>query len=248
MRSTLVPALLFPVALNLAACDDGAVAADALEGFSIESDALVEGDDDTYVFTGDLSASGADRDYDLSVSDPTGTIFEAALHSPGDLDLGSLSGHSGTVTIYPDWTGEHARLVAITQEDGLVYVANRGMSGGDLDTWFGADFATYGAALGTSRDENFNWTYHGVSFKTDEGAVEIAPGEVDTLTINGEMWEVVVIAAYDRELRPNGSIADCGPPEDLISYEMIRVAERVAPTMQLRQSGREIAEGPGCGG
>lgn len=248
MRLNVVPALLFPLSLHLSACDTGSVADDALEGFSFETDALSESEQDTYVFTGSLSASGADRDYTLRVSDGAGTALDAEVHSPGDLDLSTLSGQTGTVSIYTDWTGAHARLVAISTEDGLAYVANRGMSGGDLDTWFGADFATYGAELGTSRDTNFNWTYHTVRFQTDEGPVEIAPGELDTLTIGGELWQVVVIAAYDRELRPNGSESDCGPPEDLISYEMMRVPERVAPTAVLRQSGREIAEGPGCGG
>ena len=209
---------------------------------------MTESEGGNYVFTGDLSASGADRDYALSVSDAAGSLFDAELHSPGDLDLSALDGHAGTVTIYPDWTGAHAELVAITDEDGLRYVANRGMSGGDLDTWFGADFATYGAELGTSRDQNFDWTYHTVSFQTEEGAVEIAPGEVDTITVAGALWQVVVIASYDRELRPKGSESDCGPPEDLISYEMIRVPERVAPTSMSRLTGRSVAEGPGCGG
>lgn len=243
------PVLLLALLASFSACDTGSSIAEAqLESLSFESDALISEEGDTYTFTGDLSASGADRDYSLAVSDATGVLMSAELHTPGGLDLSVLDGKAGSVSVYPDWTGATAELVAISDESGLAYVANRGRSGGDLDTWFGADFASYGEELGTDRDQNFNWTFHTVRFQTDDGAVELAPGEIDTITVGGAMWQVVVIAAYDRELRPNGEQSDCGPPDDLISYEMIRVAAKVSPTSQARLAGRSAAEGPGCGG
>jgi hypothetical protein len=242
------PIFLGLLVTSTSACNPGGAAADAqLEALGFQSDAALGEDGATYTVSGDLEVSGADRDFTLAVSDATTTLLDAELHSSGGLELGALDGRAGAVSIVPNWGGG-AVLVAIEDESGLAYLGNRGASDGQVDAWFGADFATYGAELGGSRDENFDWSYRTVRFATDDGAVEIAPGDVDTVTVGGDLWQIAVIASYDRTLRPDGSQSECGPPDDLISYEMLRVSTTIAPTSQLRLADRAMAEGPGCGG
>lgn len=172
--------------------------------------------------TGELSVTGSDREFHLSVG-----AEELDLHSPGASPLANLNGLQGTVEVTEQGMG--GQSIIISDETGVAYVGalGDGMSLNAVAEHFGSDFVRWGEQTGSETDGTFVWNYKPAIFATDTGDVELTPGEVETITVEGVDYRVVVSAAYTVGTNPDATeLPGCGP-EDMLGFELIRVVEPV---------------------
>lgn len=231
---------LAALSLLLAACDDPAE--QQLESFGL---AVTTDDEEAgmpwYEATaqGQATVSGSGRDQTLTVQGADESL-EVAVHTPGSSDLRIFDG--GEVQV--DVSGSS---LVVSDDDGVVYVGDDGNRRWDLEDEFGVGFVDFGSTIRAVADGAQVTTYKNVRFQTDEGEVELAPGEIDTVTLGGVDYRVTVIAAYEvEELLP--FVAMCGGTPDTLSYEMLRVEQRAEPTIVRRPEGLPMAQTSGlCG-
>lgn len=187
------------------------------------------------VAAGTLTISGSEREYALTVESAEGDRVDIELHSPALSPLATL--HDKTVEIELGPTEMGGRSLAISDEAGPAYVATAGDGAGiDLaEKVLGEGFATWGAEVGTETDGTFVWTYKKAVLAGDAGPVEVLPGEVTTLEVDGATWRVVVIASYTVDTNPDADELPACSPEDMLGFEALRVqaAAEEAPVRRL---------------
>jgi len=186
---------------------------------------------------GALSVTGTERDFTLSLETSAGSR-ELSIHSPGMSDLSLLNGRSVTAKLANKGLHEE-RSVVISDDKGTAYVADVG-HGVDADALFGEGFVRWGETVGTSSDDLYDWEYTPAVFKTDEGEIEVLPGDTANLKIKGATWRVAVIAAYKVTPHPDAPLP-CGGISDLLSYEMIRVETAKEPVKLTRMANAKLA-------
>lgn len=246
-------ACLLPVALilPLAACSgsddepEGAHVAQ-LELLSVQLTGATGDEYEAISGSGALTVTGSERDFTLSIADEAGPL-DVEVHSPGLSDLGALDGATVTVDLSTADFSTGTRTIVISDESGPLYAADHGTGSAELAEAFGAGFVGYGETLGTESREGYDWVYYTARFETDDGAVELEPGEVDTLSFDGVLWRVAVIAAYESSPQPDTAVPACGGSDDLLSYEMLRVEEPAEPAVLVRPEGAKVAA-LSCGG
>jgi hypothetical protein len=173
--------------------------------------------------SGTLAITGQDREYTLSVTPEGAATIDIALHSPALSPLAALHDKAVEVELGPAEMG--GRSLAIRDEAGPVYVATAGDgSGVELaEKALGAGFATWGAEVGTETDGTFVWSYKKAVLAGDGGPVEVLPGEVATVEVDGATWRVVVIASYTVGTNPDADALPACSPEDMLAFEALRV-------------------------
>lgn len=253
---TLLPALL------LVACDtetpdevgddahDGAIdQLEAMEGTLVEGASALD-DWDAVERTGTVTIDGMDGDYSLDVDDPAGdwsTAFVMDLHLPGQTELSELSGQILTVEAVEMQGEEWPRSVVISDEEGPVMVADAGYDSARIEEIFGEGFVSHGTTVGTAEDQTWQWSYTSVVFQTDEGPVYLLPGEVTTITIDGQQWRAAASAAYRRDAQPDAALPDCRIVYSMLAYELMRLSESVSDELLERAADVDAAS-IGCGG
>jgi hypothetical protein len=240
--------------LILPACDrpDGSLQ-DQLEALEFTAtDASGAAIDDGLEATGTLAVSGTADDPSLRIATAEGEIG-VDLHLPGSSELAWLDGADVTLSLpspeaYDRWT--QAPLV-LSDDDGPAFVAQLiGHSPDAADATFGVDFVRYGATHGY--DEKGSTAFHTRSavVQTDDGPIDVLPGEVHAISLDGVAWRFVLIAAYEVD-EPSGTFeaaSKCMGPPDALSFEMVRVdLDDAAESMLVRPDALEPAIGPGCG-
>lgn len=189
-------------------------------------------------FSGVLTVTGGERDFNVEVLQIEGSNFSSTVHSPGLSDLSTLEGLSGTLTFSP--SGLHGeRSVLVTDGEGPVYVADVG-HGIDADSLFGAGFVTYGDTVGTATDASYDWEYTTIVFQSDEGPVAVEPGKTGSITVQGASYRVAAIAAYRVTAQPDAELP-CGGISDLLSYELLRVASAAPAVDIVRPADKQLA-------
>jgi hypothetical protein len=197
-------------------------------------------------FTGALSVTGEGRDLVLSISSGAATTA-VSLHSPASSPLAALAGEGRTVEIVNE-AFEAGPSLFITDDAGAAYAAVAGdrMALQAAEQRFGAGFVRYGDVVGSETTSTFIWTYRKAVFKTDGGEVALSPGQVRALSFGGSLYRVVVITSYQATTNPDADVLpDCGP-EDLLGFEMARVAKPLAETGDLHRLAGGDAAFAGC--
>ena len=197
-------------------------------------------------YAGTLAVSGADQDWSLSITPAVGEAFSWTVHSPAEVDLSTLAGEDRTLTLLSEVVFEERSFV-LSDASGPAYIADIGENASDVASLLDTDPARFGEVLASDEDENFTSDYTTLIFPSDDGEVELMPGDVTTLSINGVSWRVTAIAAYDREMKEGGSFPGCPFIVDMLSYEMIRVETVEADEARVRPEGMSGAK-VGCGG
>lgn len=190
--------------------------------------------------SGALTITGSDRDFHVSVGGE-----QLDLHSPGATPLGSLDGLDGTVQITEQGMG--GQSIVISDEAGVVYIGalGDGMSLDAVAEHFGSGFARWGEETGSQTDGTFVWSYKPAIFATDAGDVELTPGQVETITVEGVDYRIVVSAAYTVGTNPDADeLPGCGP-EDMLGFELLRVDEPVVASV-IERLPDEIVAYVGC--
>ncbi|MCB9745437.1 MAG: hypothetical protein H6740_22860 [Alphaproteobacteria bacterium] len=177
-------------------------------------------------FSGALSVQGEGSDFTATLTTGDGDTFAFDVHSPTEAPLGQLDGAEVSVSM-PIFGFEETRSLILLEGADPVYVLDAGYSADDVNALFGAEVVSFGAEQATDRDSTWDWSYTTLRLSTDDGDVELLPGEVVEVTIDGARWRAAAIAAYDREVRPNGALPGCPVLHDVLSYELLRVEEAV---------------------
>lgn len=235
---------LFPLALLplLAACDPGATKApEQLEAV----DAVFPDEPDAGLYEGALAVEGGAQDFALTLSEPGGEALSFQVHSPGAFDLAQLAGEGRAVHLLGGGLFDRHSVV-VADEAGPLWVADLGDRADAVSVVIGGRPVRAGAEVASERDQTWDWSYTTLVVQTDEGEIELLPGEVETVTIGGVVWRFVAVAAYQRTPLPDAELTDCPVMEDMVAYEMLRVATVEAPTFVERPEGLGPAE-LGCG-
>lgn len=216
---------------------------DQLEAVSVSQDSQAMED---FSLSGALGVTGADADWTLTVSPPDASPLAIALHAPGRSDLSSLLGRETEALLFADWFGEHWSL-ALRDEAGPVYALDLGMHAEELGALFGGSLVSMGSQeLSSSTDETYDWSFRSLIVSTDQGPVEVQPGEVVELQIGGASYRFVAIAAYVREPVPGAALPGCPTLDEMMSYELIRVSAPPEEELLHRPEGMGLATA-GCG-
>lgn len=128
---------------------------------------------------------------------------------------------------------------------GPLYVLDMGLHAAQTNDLFGAGFVAHGQTYGVDEDQTWSTSYTSLVFQTDEGAVEVLPGEVQELWVGGLRYRAAAIAAWTREAQPDAALPGCPVAEELLAYELIRVEQEVLTDAIVRAPGLEPATA-GC--
>lgn len=228
---------------TLAACDVGNTPPEQLEAVDVRFSEDVE-EPEQGLYKGTLAVEGQDADYTLSLTDATGaTTLSFEAHSPGAFDLSALAGEGREVNLLG---GEvfHHQSVVVEDESGPLWVADLGDRAGAVSVLIGGSPVRAGEVLASAEDDTWTWSYTSLIVPTDEGDVELLPGDVETVSINGVLWRFVAVAAYTREPQEGASLPGCPVMFDMLAYEMVRVEAREVSGLLERPAGlREAALG-----
>lgn len=229
--------------LTLMACGDiEPTEVNTLEDLS--ADVIGCDGDDACAKDGTLAIGVGDEDGDWTIA--VGEL-SVAVHAPGRSDLSGLDGLQGTLRT-GDWLWNATRTVAVEDDQGAAWVLAGTGDDALVTTLFGEGFARWGDEVTAKGSEgDYNLVYHDVVFATDEGEVSVAPGTPTVVKVGGATWRVVVIAAYETELKPTAMETDCGGMSDMLAFEMERVAAAEEEAPFSRPAGKGIAAA-GCGG
>lgn len=186
-------------------------------------------------YSGAVAVTGADRDFVLSVSAPGGTTA-LNVHTPAASPIAAVAGEARTVEVMNEGFGSGPSLF-VADDQGPVYaaVAGDGVALQAAEERFGAGFVRYGDEVGSQADGTFIWSYRKAVFKTDDGDVALNPGQVKSIRLGGTLYRAVVITSYQASTNPDATeLPGCGP-EDLLGFELFRVAEPVSAVSDLRR-------------
>lgn len=185
---------------------------------------------------GTLRVNGSDRDWALVLEHPGGSSVAVDLHTPGGSDLSGFADAALRLGV-ASMRFQEARSILLSDEAGLAFVADIGVDGAFVESAFGHPVAKLGTTLSTSTDDTYTTTWGVVEVQGDDGPVSLAPGEVDDVVIDGATWRVAAVAAWSREALPDAELPGCDAADELVSYEMLRVAEAGEREFRTRPDG-----------
>lgn len=235
------------LACDPSACDENSVcllpndpAADTLESIDILLDDGFDPEQSGEVATGVLAVTGEAPDWTLAVGEVT-----AGIHSSARSELAGLDGREVTLSIGADWS--HA-AVALHDSDGLVYLAEPTDGSLLTGTFLGDGFIRPGDRTADPfvDADDYEITFTTALVQTDEGERRVSPGEVHTLTLGGALYRFVLVGAYTADEIPGGEYMDCGGRQDMLSFELLRIALPADGGILTRPEGMDYARA-GCG-
>lgn len=188
---------------------------------------------------GVLTVTGSDRQFEIAVAGGQNVVFD--LHTPGASPVAALDGVDATVEFTEEGMG--GRSVIVSDAEGPLYVGvlGDGVSVNAVEEIFGKGFVRWGEEVGTQTDGTFVWTYAPAVFATDDGDVELQPGKVTSIVVDGVEWRAVVSASYEVSTNPDADALPACSPESMLGFELLRVAEPIAATSISRAADAEVA-------
>jgi hypothetical protein len=186
-----------------------------LEAFTVFSDTSYS----NIALDGMLSVIGADRDWELNIG---GEVL--MVHSPGQIDFSAFDGLEVALDLSgSEWSNDD-RTLTLYDERGLAYVGGAHPAEA-MEALWGRPIVSYGEAtfedwIGSGYGTSL-LAYGPVDVQTDQGSVSVFPGEPTAVVLDGESWELTVLAAY--QVLDEVSDIDCQLRTSVLSLEMVRV-------------------------
>jgi hypothetical protein len=235
--------VLSGVLASLIACSEedppSQYADSTLEQATVQPDEPLEGPrrDAGGTFHGDLEGG----DLTLTVGSST-----AAVHAPGFPDLTAFDGITGFMSIVEVSPAGEASLLVRDEYDGVIYLIETIEPDVLTAEAFGGNFISLGNDLGVTSAHQGEMRIYSAMVLTDNGEVEVFPGEPQEILVGGVSYRVVVTAAWHRELDPSASF-NCAIREDVLAYEVQRVEPDTADTTPLVRDPLFPIEQGSCG-
>ncbi len=167
----------------------------------------------------------ADGEGNWTVSDDSASVV---VTTPTGADLGRLDGSAAVLDVGANDANGDLWWVAIDSRgidggDSVTYLYDA-LGGGTLaEDYFGAGFVRQGDAVGVATIDGMEAEVRPAIFATDEGEVELMPGEPGRVVMQGDVYRVVVLQSWTPELDASGEpkiAADCNVGSPLI-FEML---------------------------
>ncbi len=231
--------------LALAACND----ASDLSPYASGSLALPEVEPDEEIessrkdLSGDLSVSGEGERLTVRVDTSFGRT-EVELKAPSRPDLSGIDGLTGQLSLAKDALTDEISLL-VTGDDGPRYLLETVDSTVLTDSAFGPTFVQVGNDLGRVPVGLDHVRLYSALFQTDDGELEVFPGEPVEATIDGLSYRIVLIASWVRE-RSEDQVSNCYQLDDVLAYEVLRVEPGTADTTPLTRPESEPIDGASC--
>ena len=217
--------MLIPVV----ACDTNEI--DQLEDFEV----TYEGEPAEDGYRGLATVDGDAKDWTLSLADTELGSQELTMHVPGQSDLSTLDGRELSIEL--EWSLTPTAVVS--DAEGLVFASVAGDNHPDVVAALGSDFISFGEEAGSVQEGTDRWSLRYAVVSTDEGTLELLPGEAEEITVDGTSWRVVVHAAYQVEPGPL-SYHPCGFAPDMLTFEVLRLDAPAASELIGPSSSREL--------
>ncbi len=170
----------------------------------------------------DISAEGegswtvGDNQSSVVVTTPTGADLGRLDGSAAVLDVGANDSNGDLWWVAVDSRG-------IDGGDSVTYLYDA-IGGGTLaEDYFGAGFARHGEPVGVATVDGMVAEVRPAIFATDEGDVELLPGEPGRVVMQGDVYRVVVLQSWTPEVDGSGEpkiAADCNVGSPLV-FEML---------------------------
>ena len=156
-----------------------------------------------------------------------------------------IDGIEGQLSLAEDALTDELSLL-VTDAGGPVYLLEAVGTTVLTTEAFGPTFVEVGADLGTVPVGLDHLRLYSASFQTDDGPIEVFPGEPVLATIDGSAYRIVLVASWVRE-RSGDRVADCYQLDEVLSYELVRVTEGEADLQPLVRPEAEPIDGSSCG-
>lgn len=229
-----------PALLALTACEPGLKIApppEQLETLDVAfSDGVSAGRRE-----GELLVVGGPEDYAFVLTEEDGTELAFEVHSSGGFDLAHLSGPGRTLDLLGGAVPGHQSMV-VSDESGPLWAADLGDRAAAVALLLDGVPVLPGETVYTDQDETWIWSYTTQRLSTDDGEIELLPGELETVVVAGRLWRFAPVAAYERRLRSGAELPDCSHLRDMLAYEMFRVEVALEPALRERAEGEPPAE------
>lgn len=150
------------------------------------------------------------------------------LTTPTRADIGRLDGSAAVLTVEANDTNGDLWWAAIDSRgidsgDSVTYLYDA-LGGGTLaEGYFGDGFVRQGDAVGVAMIDGMEAEVRPAVFATDEGEVELLPGEPARVVMQGDVYRVVVLQSWTPDTDDSGDAkiaADCNVGSPLI-FEML---------------------------
>lgn len=191
-------------------------------------------------FTGELRVVGSGQDFAFVLLEDGEETMAFEVHSSSGFDLSTLSGSDRTLALLGGGVPEHQSLVVLDGAEPL-WMADLGDRAAAVSLFTGGPGVTAGETLYTDQDPTWIWQYTSILVATDEGVLELWPGEVQDAVIASRVWRFAAVAAYRRELR-DGVEAPACTLKDMLAYELYRVPVGQGLVKRERPAGLPPAE------
>jgi len=219
-------AVSFGLLTTLVACGDddplSQFADSTLEQATVLPEEPLEGDrrDSAGTLSGDVEGS----DMDITVGSSTSAV---SVHAPGFPDLSAWLGATTRMSVVKVAAAGDASLLVRDESDAVVYLLET--IGPDVltDEAFGGNFISLGNDTGVTAAYQSQLRIFSAFVTTDNGQVEVFPGEPQEIVVGGASYRIVVTAAWHRELDPSASF-NCTIRADVLAYEVMSVAPGTA--------------------
>ncbi len=156
---------------------------------------------------------------DMEVTVGTSTVF---VHAPGFPDLSPWLGASARMSVVEVAAAGDASMLVRDENDAVVYLLETVEPDVLTAEAFSAAFVSLGTDTGVTPAHRGEMRIYSVFVATDNGQVEVFPGEPQEIVVDGASWRFVLTAAWHRELDP-GADLDCTIRSDVVAYEVLRV-------------------------
>ncbi|MEE9385220.1 MAG: hypothetical protein V3V08_17585 [Nannocystaceae bacterium] len=142
-----------------------------------------------------------------------------AVHSAGRLPLGAaLDELDATIRVGAARRPGRASL-EISDTEGLVYVVL--LDAVKAREPNSAGFVGFGDRLAKENNGAYRTTFRTAKYDTDDGLVEVEPGERRKLQLGGRTYSVVLADAYTNKLRAGRATPKCGMPTAVVAMELL---------------------------